>query len=192
MQPLTADDLLPFDEYVARRAEFVEAHRRYCDQYRRVRVGPGAMFVFENRQTLWFRIQEILRVARMTEPEWIKRELGEINRLLPRRNHLQASLVLAEGGPWRELTGDKIKLLIESAAVPAKLITCRPEDRAAGSAHWLEFEFPPAQRKAFAKLSRSARIEMEVGDYRHSSDDLSEDVRQSLIDDLSMSDHDAA
>lgn len=191
MQPLTADDLLPFDEYVARRAEFVETHRRYCDQYRRVRVGPGAILTFENRQTLWFRVQEILRVARVTETDWIQRELIAINRLLPQRNHLQASLMLAEGGPWHEFVGDNIKLMIESTAVPAKLITCRPEDRASGTAHWVEFEFTTVQRKAFAKHSRSARIDMEVGDYRQSSDDLSEEVRQSLLDDLSMSDNDS-
>jgi hypothetical protein len=192
MQPLTADDLLPLDEYVARRAEFVESHRRYCDQYRRVRVGPGALFIFENRQTLWFRVQEMLRIARVSDPEWIERELIEINRLLPRRNRLQAALMLAEGGPWRDLTGEQITLAIESAAVPARLVTCRPEDRAAGLAHWVEFEFTPALRKAFGKMSRSARIEMHVGDYRHSSDELTEEVRQSLLDDLSMSDNDDA
>jgi hypothetical protein len=192
MQPLTAEDLLPFEEYVARRAEFVESHRRYCDQYRRVRVGPAAMFIFENRQTLWFRIQELLRVARVNEPKWIERELIEINRLLPRRNCLQAALMLAEGSPWRDLTAESISLSIDSAAIPARLITCRPEDRAAGLAHWVEFEFTPAQRKAFGKMSRTARIEMNASDYRHASDDLCEEVRQSLLDDLSMSDRDAA
>ena len=46
MQPLTLDDLLPLDEYAGRRREFAEAHARYLDRYRRVRVGPRVTLVF--------------------------------------------------------------------------------------------------------------------------------------------------
>src|SRR5262245_24391158 len=74
MRPLTLDDLVPLAEYVGRRAEFFDAHLRYCDRYRRVRIGPSATLVFENRQTLWFRLQEVVRVARLTEPGLLELE----------------------------------------------------------------------------------------------------------------------
>jgi Protein of unknown function (DUF3501) len=192
MQPLTSEDLIPLEEFVARRAEFAEAHRRYCEQYRRVRVGPQALLLYENRQTLWFRVQEMLRVARLTDPQWVRRELAAINRLLPRQRHLQASLILSEPGPWRELKGDCVQMAIESLKIPAKLTTCRPADRAAGLAHWVEFEMPHPLRKAFANFTHEARIEIHCGGYQHSSGELSEEVRQSLLDDLAMSDRDAA
>ncbi len=192
MNPLTLDDLLPLEEYVARRTEFVEAHRHYCDQYRRVRIGPQVVLLFENRQTLWFRIQEMLRVARLAEPGWVRRELVAFNRLLPRRHHLQASLIFSEPGPWRKLTGDCLRMTIEKLAIPAKLVTCRPEDRAAGLAHWVEIEMERSQRRAFANIARAARIEVHCGEYQHSSNELSEEVRQSLLDDLAMSERDAA
>ena len=67
MRPLTLDDLLPLSEYAARRREFFEAHARYLNRYRRVRIGPRVSLIFENRQTLWFRVQEILRVARLSD-----------------------------------------------------------------------------------------------------------------------------
>src|SRR5205085_8759387 len=59
MLPLTVDDLLPLEEYATRRKEFFDAQRRYVDRYRRVRIGPKLMLIFENRQTLWFRVQEV-------------------------------------------------------------------------------------------------------------------------------------
>ncbi len=42
----------------------VEGHYRYLDRYRRVRVGPAVTVVFENQQTMWFRVQELAQVAR--------------------------------------------------------------------------------------------------------------------------------
>src|SRR5207302_6315614 len=114
MLPLTLDDLLPLEEYASRRREFFESHSRYIDRYRRVRLGPRLTLVFENRQTLWFRVQELLRVARLTDAGHVQRELDLYNRLLPGRNRLQAALLLAvtdearlteELAPWQRLRG---------------------------------------------------------------------------------------
>src|SRR5207245_2794463 len=54
MKGLTPDDLLPLDDFAARRRELFESHVRYVDRYRRVRLGPCLTLLFENRQTLWF------------------------------------------------------------------------------------------------------------------------------------------
>src|SRR3954454_9166972 len=88
MLPLTADDMLPLEEYVGRRREYFESHRRYIDRYRRVRIGPRLLLVFENRQTLWFRVQEIIRIARLSQREAVEQELDLYNRLLPARELL--------------------------------------------------------------------------------------------------------
>src|SRR5438309_10793223 len=101
MQPLTPDDLLPLEEYSGRRREFFSAHGRYLDRYRRVRIGPRLTLLFENRQTLWFRLHEVLRVARLSEPGRVQRELDLYNRLLPRRDRLQAALLLRITYPGR-------------------------------------------------------------------------------------------
>ena len=119
MKALTLDDLLPLEEYAGRRREFFEAHSRYLDSYRRIRVGPRATLLFENRQTLWFRLHELLRVARLSEPAWVQRELDLYNRLLPGRNRLQAALLLRvadesrlaeELAAWGELRGEQLRL----------------------------------------------------------------------------------
>src|SRR5260221_5721394 len=95
MLPLTVDDLVSLEEYVGRRREYFDSHRRYVDRYRRVRIGPRLTLVFENRQTLWFRVQEILRITHLGDPERIQQELDLYNRLLPGRDALHAALIPA-------------------------------------------------------------------------------------------------
>ena len=76
MNALTLDDLLPLEEFAARRRDFLEAHGRYLDRYRRLRVGPRVTLLFENRQTIWFRLQEVLRIARLGEPTRVVQEMN--------------------------------------------------------------------------------------------------------------------
>jgi hypothetical protein len=185
MKPLTFDDLTSLDEYTARRAEFFDAHLRYRDRYRRVRVGPKLTLVFENRQMLCFRVQEFLRVARISNHGEIAAHLDWFNRTLPKPDHLQAALIIdGDAADWREFTGNAIRLVIDSITVPAKLVTARPEDRAAGTAHWVEFALFAPERAALADPRRPARIEVEYRDYRHESALLTDEMRQSLLEDL--------
>jgi Protein of unknown function (DUF3501) len=199
MLPLTVEDLLPLEEYASRRREFFESHRRYVDRYRRARIGPNATLVFENRQTLWFRVQEILRVARLADPVRLQEELDLYNRLLPRRDRLQAVLLIEvpdetrlhqELAPWQRLTDNDLSLCIGKERYPARLITCRPEDRCLGAAHWVEFALAAGGRQALADVKKPAFFELTLASDHHKSPPLGEDVRQSLLEDLRLSDRD--
>jgi hypothetical protein len=199
MKGLTPDDLLPLDDFTTRRRELFESHTRYVDRYRRVRIGPRLTLLFENRQTLWFRVQEVLRIARLTEPSWVRRELEVYNRLLPERDRLQAALILdvdpaapleSELAVWRDLRGDELRLLVGTLTYPANLYTCRPEDRCVGAAHWVQFVLDTAGRQALADRRRPVYFAVTLPNYRHDSAPLSEDVRRSLLDDLTLSDRD--
>src|SRR5947199_3832898 len=94
MRGLTLDDLLPLEEYAPRRREFFESYGRYLDRYRRVRIGPRLTLLFENRQTLWFRVQDIIRIARLAQTARLREELELYNRLLPGKGCLQAALLI--------------------------------------------------------------------------------------------------
>src|SRR5262245_4173886 len=197
MHALTPDDLLPLDEYAGRRREFFEAQCRYVDRYRRVRVGPRAALLFENRQTLWFRVQEVLRIARVTEPALVRRELDLYNRLLPGPNGLQAALLievadesrwLEELAPWQMLRGEQIQLVLGTLRCSAELVTCRPEDRCFGTAHWVRFSLDAAARALLGDARYSAHFEIRLENYQHASPPLSEEIRQSLLEDLLLSD----
>jgi hypothetical protein len=196
MQPLTIDDLIPLEEFASKRREFFESHRRYLDLYRRVRVGPSATLVFENRQTLWFRVQEMLRIARLASPVLVQRELDLCNRLLPFTGQLQAALLIemneesqlaAELATWANISGHELRLLVGSDAYESRLTTCRPEDRTIGVVHWVQFAVDDWGHQQLADARQPAYIEISLPNYSHRSPLLSPEIRESLCDDLQSS-----
>jgi hypothetical protein len=199
MHPLTLDDLLPLEEYAPRRREFFATLERYLDRYRRVRVGPRVTLLFENRQTLWFRVQELLRVARLADPPRVQQELDVYNRLLPTRECLQAALLInmadegrlaEEQAAWRSLRGEEVRLRLGETSVPAELLTNRAEDLGIGAAHWIRFHVDAPTRELLSHARSPATVEVCTTSYRHASLPLSGDLRQSLLDDLVLSDRD--
>jgi hypothetical protein len=199
MRPLTLDDLLPLDEYAGRRREFFESHERYIDRYRRIRIGPVVTLLFENRQTLWFRLHEILRVARLADPGRVQQELEVYNRLLPGPEHLHAAFLIEvkdearlseELSPWQTFRGEDLSLNLGSKRVRATLVTCRPEDLLVGAAHWVGFEVSDENRQLLANFRLPAEFQISTKGYEHESLPLNSEVRQSLLDDLEMSDRD--
>src|SRR6266851_891631 len=188
MRPLTLDDLLPLEEYAPRRREFFETLERYLDRYRRVRIGPRVTLLFENRQTLWFRVQELLRITRLADPARVQQELDLYNRLLPGRDELQAALVLSvtneahlpeELATWQNLRSDALGLRIGEQRLPAVLVTCRPEDLVIGTAHWVRFSVPGEVRGLLADFRLPARLEVNHSGHQQESALLSEEVRES-------------
>jgi hypothetical protein len=164
-----------------------------------VRIGPRLTLIFENRQTLWFRVQEIVRVARLSQAVEVQQELNLYNRLLPGRNLLQAALLIEvldeaqlikELASWQDLRGDQLWLGVGKEIFPAYLVTCRPEDRCIGTSHWVQFHFQPEARAPLADLSVPAYFAFDNGLYQHQSAPLNDDLRQSLVDDLELSDRD--
>jgi hypothetical protein len=199
MRPLTHDDLLPLDDFAGQRRELLQAHGRYLDRYRRVRIGPRVTLVFENRQTLWFRVQDVLRIARLAERDRVQQELEVYNRLLPGPGRLHAALILsiaeaqrtsAELAIWQSLGGDQLRFHIGARSLPADLLTCRPEDRCIGAAYWVSFSVDAVTRRLLGERRQPALFEIDHPSYRHKSAPLSAEVRQSLLEDLQMSDRD--
>ena len=190
MLPLTVDDLLPLEEYAARRKEFFDAHRRYVDRYRRIRIGPKLTLIFENRQTLWFRVQELLRLARLDDPEQIQRELDWYNRLLPTAERLQASLLIHIPPDadrrnalqfWHGLPGNAIQLNLDSLCVPGRLLTSSDTP---GTAHWIEFDLNDAAKEALADFQSEAFFEVDYQSYHVARVLLGEKMRESLLEDV--------
>jgi hypothetical protein len=193
MNPLTLDDLLTLEEYASQRGEFFDSHQRYVDRYRRVQIGPRSTLVFENRQTLWFRIHEVLRVARLAEPEMLQEELEVYNRLLPNQGCLQAALLIAvqdetrinkELAPWQAMRGDELALHLGPCRYPANLYTSRPEDRCIGAAHWVQFVLDDGGREYLRDPKQPTVIRITLPSYQYESAPLSNDVRWSLLEDL--------
>jgi len=93
MKPLTRADLLTLEAYAAQRDEFrqrVMAHKRN----RQVALGEHARLVFEDRLTIHYQIQEMLRAERIFEADAIEEELTAYNPLIPDGDNWKATLLL--------------------------------------------------------------------------------------------------
>ena len=86
-------DVLNFFEYEKVRAEMRERVIE-LKRVRRVTVGRYLSFVFENRDTVLFQIQEMCRVERITDDARIQDELDVYNALLPGPRELSATLFI--------------------------------------------------------------------------------------------------
>jgi hypothetical protein len=93
MNSLTHEDLIPQAEYEQQREAF---RRRIIDlkRRRRISIGPLVTLLFENRDTLQFQVQEMVRAERILDPVKVQDELDVYNALLPQPGELSATLLI--------------------------------------------------------------------------------------------------
>ncbi len=93
MKPLTVHDVMPLEEYERERDAF---RQRIIDlkQWRRISVGDLVTLVFENRETVLFQIQEMLRAERVVTPDRIQEEVEMYNDQIPGAGELSATFLI--------------------------------------------------------------------------------------------------
>jgi len=162
-EKLELKDVVNFFEYEkvreATRARIIELKRR-----RRVSVGGHLSFVFENRDTVLFQIQEMCRVERITDDARVQDELDVYNALLPRPGELSATLFI-------EITEkDHIQPVLDrfmgidmgptvwiqvgrEFAVPGEFEAGHSDEEKGklSAVHFVRFAFPPEAVRAFAE-----------------------------------------
>jgi hypothetical protein len=93
MKPVPYDQVLPFEQWERMRPLlrplFIQEKER-----RRQAVGPHLTLLFENVQTVWYQVEEMLRSERTVNPHLIQEELDVYNALLPRTGELSATLFI--------------------------------------------------------------------------------------------------
>ncbi|MCP5042596.1 MAG: DUF3501 family protein [bacterium] len=93
MKKLVMSDLLDLTEYEKRR-DVLRKRIIGLKGARRVSVGNELTFIFENRDTMHFQVQEMLRAERIVEDDKIQAELDVYNELIPDRYELSATLMI--------------------------------------------------------------------------------------------------
>jgi hypothetical protein len=95
---ITRNDLMSLEQYAEKRSEFrqqVLAHKKH----RQVALGPNATLYFEDRLTLLYQIQEMLRIEKVFEAEGINEELEAYNPLLPDGRNFKATFMIEYPDP---------------------------------------------------------------------------------------------
>jgi hypothetical protein len=92
-QQITRDDLMSLEQYAEQRDQFrqkVLAHKKH----RQVALGPNATLYFEDRLTLLYQIQEMLRIEKVFEADGINEELEAYNPLIPSGRNFKATFMI--------------------------------------------------------------------------------------------------
>jgi hypothetical protein len=155
---LTREDIMPMEEYIPERKERRRAlTERKRD--RRIAVGPDVTFYFENYDTMWHQVHEMLYIEKGGEDQ-IKDELTAYNPLIPNGIELVATMMFEIDDPDRRnrelsrLGGveDTISLRIGGdvvAAVSETEVERTTDEGKTSSIHFLHFPFTAAQIEQF-------------------------------------------
>ncbi len=194
MKKIELDDVKNLYEYEkirdAVRREIIALKAR-----RRVAVGDRLSLLFENRLTVLFQIQEMIRAERIVADERVQDEIDVYNELIPGPGELSATLMIEIEDKERikpELDrfmgideGDHVWLQIghgdASWAVSGLFEAGHSKEDKLAAVHFVRFAVPPAARAALAV--GPAAIAVEHPNYRARTE-LSTELRAALAEDL--------
>ena len=185
-------DLMSLETYSRERATFrprVIEHKKR----RAVHCGPNSTWCFEDRLTVQYQVQEMLRIERIFEADGIADELDTYNPLIPDGTNWKVTLLIEfpdeaerrealaglkgiEDRCWVQVTDQARVLAIADEDLE------RENDEKTSSVHFLRFELD-ARMVAAVKAGAGIEIGIDHDRYRHSVA-LSQPVRDSLAADL--------
>ncbi len=192
-RPLTAADLMPLEQYARARAE-IRARMIGYRALRRLQVGPHCTWSFEDRDTVRYQVQEMLRAERIFEPAGIDEELAAYNPLIPDGSNLKATLLIeypdaAERAlRLAQLRGIEARCWLRVASYdPVYAIADedleRSNDEKTSAVHFLRFELS-AQMIAAFRAGAALAAGIDLGAYSHTVDPVPAALRAALLADL--------
>jgi len=190
---LSREDLMSLERYAEQRPDFrsrVMAHKRQ----RQVGIGPHVTLYFEDRLTIQYQVQEMLRTERIFEAAAIQEELDAYNPLIPEGRNWKATMMIEyedreertrelarlagiEAQTWVQIAGhDKV------FAIADEDLDRSTEDKTS-AVHFLRFELDAPMREAVREGAAIA-LGIDHPSYRMQVDAVAEPVRTALAADL--------
>ena len=189
---LTRDDIMPIEQYglerQARRRNLIEVKKQ-----RRMEVGPVCTFYFENFETMWNQVHEMLFIEKGGEAQ-IADELAAYNPLIPNGGELVATVMFEIDDPLRRKTFLQRLGGVEETAfiklgeatvkgVPEDDVDRTSADGKASSVQFIHFPFTRPQAQAFKAPGTQVILGFSHPEYSHMAV-LPEPVRTALSDDF--------
>jgi hypothetical protein len=188
---LAPADLLSLEQYARLRADIrgrAIEHRRL----RTVAVGPNTTWCFEDRATVRYQVQEMLRIERIFEPSGIQDELDAYNPLIPDGTNLKATLLIEFADPGERAAAlVRLKGLERRCHLAVGDQACyaiadedleRENETKTSAVHFLRFELSAEARQLLA-AGAPLRAGIDHPAYTYSVE-LAAPVRASLVADL--------
>ncbi len=176
---ITAADILPLDQYQLIRADKKqEAIER--KKLTRLSVGPHATVLFENWDSMWLQIQEMLRIEKGGAEQLVD-ELAAYDPMVPKGSELTATVLFEIGDAdkrdafLRTIGGVENHVAIQ---LGSHLIRARPEgdlertresDNKASAVHFFHFDFTPEAIAAWQSGEGTAMVLVDHPNYGHAA-----------------------
>ncbi len=191
IRPVVLEDVMGLERYETERDEI---RRRIIalKKHRRIGVGDCVTFVFENHDTVYFQVQEMLRAERTTDLDAIRDELEVYNAMLPSPGGLSATMLIEitvqdEIEPrLLEMLGidECVSLEIAGKRVPGEFEPGRSREDRLSAVQYVRFELPPKAGQVFLDESQPVVLRIDHENYRASTA-IEGEARRSLCNDLS-------
>lgn len=192
MNALTAVDIMSTADYERQREAF-RARIIALKQRRRISVGPLITLVFENRETLLFQVQEMVRVEQIVDPAKVQEELDVYNALLPAAGELSATLLIeitddTRMKEWLDAfmgldRGRTVAITAGGQPVFAEFEGGHSHDTKISAVHFVRFKIQDSVRAALSDLHVPVTLSVHHGVYREESP-VSGSMREEWLKDL--------
>ena len=193
IRKLARDDLMSLEQYSVSRDEFrgkVIDHKRN----RRLELGTNAALYFEDRLTMQYQVQEMLRIERIFEAEAIEEELGAYNPLIPDGANWKATFMVEfpdedeRRAMLQQLVGIENRVYMQvdghERVYPIANEDLERSDEVKTSAvHFLRFELGSDQVEAL-KNGATLAAGIDHDSYTVEISPIEENIRLSLLADL--------
>ena len=190
---LSRDDLYSLEQYAEARPAFREkvlAHKKN----RRLDLGTNAALYFEDRLTMQYQVQEMLRIEKIFEADGIMEELEAYNPLIPDGSNWKATFMVEfpeveeRKAMLAQLVGIEDRVYVQVADFD-RLHPIADEDlerdteEKTSAVHFLRFEFPSEQVQAL-KNGASLIAGIDHENYRVEVRPVPDNIRESLVADF--------
>ena len=190
---LSRDDLFSLEQYAEARPAFREkvlAHKKN----RRLDLGTNAALYFEDRLTMQYQVQEMLRIEKIFEADGIMEELDAYNPLIPDGSNWKATFMVEfpeveeRKAMLSQLVGIEDRVYVQVAdfdrvyPIADEDLERDTEDKTS-AVHFLRFELPPEQARAL-KSGASLIAGIDHENYRVEVSPVPDNIRESLVADL--------
>ena len=193
MDKLSRDDLYSLEQYAEMRPAFREkvlAHKKN----RRLDLGTNAALYFEDRLTMQYQVQEMLRIEKIFEADGINEELDAYNPLIPDGSNWKATFMVEfpdveeRKAMLAQLVGVEDRVYVQVADFDRVYPIAdedleRDTEEKTSAVHFLRFEFPQEQVAAL-KGGASLIAGIDHDNYRVEISPVPDNIRGSLIKDF--------
>jgi hypothetical protein len=191
MRKLTPQDVLPLDDYLRARDEMRRRIRAERAR-RRVAVGDRVSLHFENRDTVLFQIEEMVRVENIRDAAKLDEEVRVYNDLIADDGELRATFFVEITDRERikedldSLVGletEGLYLVVDGERIPAEFEPGHAREDRISAVHYVRFVLTPDQDRKIAPGGGTVQVLIDHAGYSASAT-LSDDTRAALAEDL--------